>query len=158
ALRRGPADLLRGRMRYFLSLFLTLLPVLAAAVDFDEHTQRLPLGQVMDVFEDVRGDSSINEITSPALAASFRRHDQEVLNAGYSRSVFWLRVDLNYRPQAREGDKSWLLELAYPPLDHLDLYVRDDTGDYRLVQRTGDALPFGSRQIKQNNYLFELDL
>jgi signal transduction histidine kinase len=145
-------------MRYGLLLLLCLLTNLAQAVQFDEYTTQLVLGQEMDVFEDVRGDATINDITSPALQASFRRHDKPVLNAGYSHSVFWLRVDLAYRPQALIGQQPWLLELAYPPLDHLDLYLPDGRGGFTLAQRTGDALPFASRQIKQNNYLFEINL
>lgn len=145
-------------MRYILILLLAVWPAFAVAVVFDEHTRTLPLGQAMQVFEDVRGDATIDEITSPALQASFRQHDQAVLNAGYSRSVFWLRLDLDYRPQALGGEQPWLLELAYPPLDHLELYLEDGQGGFRLAQRTGDGLPFASRQIKQNNYLFELKL
>ncbi|MCT7023013.1 hypothetical protein M1743_23450, partial [Salmonella enterica subsp. enterica serovar Saintpaul] len=44
-----------------------------------------------------------------------------------------------------------------PPLDHLDLYLPDSTGNYRLAGRTGDALAFSSREIRQNNYLFKVD-
>lgn len=145
-------------MRNVLIFLFAIWPVLASAVTFDEYTRSLPLGQAMYVFEDVRGDATIDEVTSPALQASFRRHDKAVLNAGYSRSVFWLRLDLEYRPQSLGGQQPWLLELAYPPLDHLELYQDDGQGTYGLVQRTGDALPFSSRQIKQNNYLFELKL
>ncbi len=149
---------LRGCMRILLFLSLCLLAGLANAVEFDEQLRSLPLGKHMDVFEDVRGDAEIDDITSPALASSFRRNDKSVLNAGYSRSVFWLRVDLTYRPLDRGGQQDWLLELAYPPLDHLDLYLPDGQGGYRLARRTGDALPFNSRQIKQNNYVFSISL
>ncbi|HWV08766.1 MAG TPA: 7TM-DISM domain-containing protein, partial [Pseudomonas sp.] len=140
-------------MRNIVIFLLAVWPVLAGAVTFDEYTRSLPLGQDMYVFEDVRGDSTINDIASPALQGSFRRHDKPVLNAGYSRSVFWLRLDLEYRPQSLGGQQPWLLELAYPPLDHLELYQDDGQGNFQLIQRTGDALPFSSRQIKQNNYL-----
>ncbi|OEC33250.1 Signal transduction histidine kinase [Pseudomonas cuatrocienegasensis] len=145
-------------MRFVLTFLLAVWPVFATAVAFDETTRSLPLGQAMYVFEDVRGDASIEDITSTALQASFRQHDTSVLNAGYSRSVFWLRLDLEYRPGSSAGPRPWLLELAYPPLDHLELYVADGRGGFELAQRTGDALPFASRQIRQNNYLFELDL
>jgi len=158
ALRRSPALPLWGRMRFFLTFLFSLWPLCASALVFDEHTRSVPLGQHMAVFEDVRGVASIEEISSAALQGSFRPHDKAVLNAGYSRSVFWLRLDLHYRPQQLEGVQSWLLELAYPPLDHLDLYLPDPQGGFRLAQRTGDALPFASRQLKQNNYLFELKL
>lgn len=145
-------------MRHWLILFLIALPCLAGAVSFNEQVERLPLGQSIDVFEDVRGSADINDITSRAIDSSFRRHDKDVLNAGYSRSVFWLRLDLDYRPVASSDPRTWLLELAYPPLDKLDLYLPDGQGGYRLAQRTGDTLPFASRPIRQNNYLFELGL
>ncbi len=145
-------------MRYLLILLFVVWPLCASAVVFDEHTRMLPLGQVIQVFEDVRGDATIDEVTSSALQASFRQHDQPVLNAGYSRSVFWLRLDLEYRPQRPDGPQPWLLELAYPPLDQLALYLPDARGTFQLAQRTGDSLPFASRQIKHHNYLFELDL
>jgi hypothetical protein len=60
-------------------------------------------------------------------------------------------------PPPSAAPRQWLLELAYPPLDHLDLYLPTQ-GVFRLAQRTGDALPYASRQIRQNNYLFELPL
>lgn len=143
-------------MRYLLMLLLSL-PMLAGAAEFDEFTQSLPLGRVMQVFEDASGEASIADVSSQALAGSFRTHDKATLNAGYSHSVFWLKVDLHYRPNNPSAQRSWLLELAYPPLDHLDLYLPDAAGRYQLVRRTGDALPFASRPIRQNNYLFNLD-
>ncbi|MFC5697821.1 7TM diverse intracellular signaling domain-containing protein [Pseudomonas sp. GCM10022186] len=145
-------------MRIVLLLFLCLSASLASAVEFDEQLRSLALGRHLDVFEDVRGDASIEDISSPALESSFRRNEKAVLNAGYSRSVFWLRVDLDYRPRSKGGLQKWLLELAYPPLDHLDLYLPDGQGGYALVQRTGDALPFSSREIRENNYVFTIDL
>lgn len=146
-------------MSRLLALVMSLVfSSLVGAVTFDEQVRALPLGQSMYVFEDVRGDASIDDVSSQAVQGSFRLHDKPVLNAGYSRSVFWLRLDLQYLPRQEQGARSWLLELAYPPLDHLELYLPDDSGSFTLAQRTGDALPFDSRQIRQNNYLFELSL
>ncbi|OLU30354.1 hybrid sensor histidine kinase/response regulator [Pseudomonas sp. PA27(2017)] len=149
-------------MRSFLILLLALCPLLASAAGpavFDERTRVLPLGEHIAVFEDVRGDKSIDDVTSSALQGSFRQHDKAVLNAGYSRSAFWLRIDLRYQPRgaASVNPQSWLLELAYPPLDHLELYEEGADGRFRLTHRTGDALPFSSREIRQNNYLFALE-
>ncbi|WP_460108711.1 7TM diverse intracellular signaling domain-containing protein [Pseudomonas sp. S3_H04] len=142
-------------MRYLLML-LFCLPLLASAVEFDEFTQSLPLGRSLQVFEDPSGQASIADVRAQAAAGNFKPHDKATLNAGYSRSAFWLKIDLHYRPSNPAAQRTWLLELAYPPLDHLDLYMPDATGDYRLVRQTGDALPFASREIRQNNYLFDL--
>ena len=142
-------------MRYLLML-LFCLPLLASAVEFDEFTQSLPLGRSLQVFEDPSGQASIADVRAQAAAGNFKPHDKATLNAGYSRSAFWLKIDLHYRPSNPAAQRTWLLELAYPPLDHLDLYMPDASGDYRLVRQTGDALPFASREIRQNNYLFDL--
>jgi signal transduction histidine kinase len=142
-------------MRYLLML-LFCLPLLASAVEFDEFTQSLPLGRSLQVFEDPSGQASIADVRAQAAAGHFKPHDKATLNAGYSRSAFWLKIDLHYRPSNPAAQRTWLLELAYPPLDHLDLYMPDASGDYRLVRQTGDAWPFASREIRQNNYLFDL--
>jgi signal transduction histidine kinase/CheY-like chemotaxis protein len=142
-------------MRYLLML-LFCLPLLASAVEFDESTQSLPLGRSLQVFEDPSGQASIADVRAQAAAGNFKPHDKATLNAGYSRSAFWLKIDLQYRPNNPAAQRTWLLELAYPPLDHLDLYLAAAKGDYRLVHQTGDAWPFASREIRQNNYLFDL--
>ncbi|MFV3328418.1 7TM diverse intracellular signaling domain-containing protein [Pseudomonas sp. NY15372] len=145
-------------MRYLLIMLLGCLPLFAGAVDFDDSTRHLPLGKVMQVYEDPDGSASIVQVSSPAFAHHFRQHHEAVLNAGYSSSVFWLKIDLRNTSAETASPRQWLLELAYPPLDHVDLYLPDDQGVYRLVWRTGDAWPYASRQIRQNDYLFELPL
>ncbi|MDH0647171.1 ATP-binding protein [Pseudomonas sp. GD03858] len=145
-------------MRYLLIVLLGCLPVFAGAVEFDDATARLPLGRFMQVYEDHDGSASIAQVSSPSFAGRFQAHPHEVLNAGYSTSVFWLKVDLAYDAIPSAAPRQWLLELAYPPLDHLELYLPDEQGVYHLARRTGDALPYASRQIRQNNYLFELPL
>ncbi|AIG03124.1 putative two-component system sensor kinase [Pseudomonas fluorescens] len=144
-------------MRYLLMFLLCGLPMLASAVEFNEATRSLPLGRVMQVLEDPSGSVTLTDARSTAMASRYIRHDKDTLNAGYSRSAFWLKVDLHYLPKDPHAQRAWLLELAYPPLDHLELYVPDGAGGYRLAGRTGDALPFASREIRQNNYLFDVD-
>jgi two-component system, sensor histidine kinase LadS len=143
-------------MRHILVFLLALLPAVAGAVEFSKHTQRLPLGKVMAVLEDPSRDATIDEIVELDAAGHFVDSQAEVLNAGYSESAFWLRVDLNYRGEPSAEGSRWWLELAYPPLDYLDMYLPDGQGGYRVAQRSGDALPFHERQIRHRNHLFEL--
>ena len=70
-----PAGSQWGGMRYGLFILLCLQALLASAVEFDEHLDRLPLGPLMYVFEDVRGDATITDIASPALQGSFPPRD-----------------------------------------------------------------------------------
>lgn len=141
-----------------LLLLLSGVPLLAMAVTFDEHMRQLPLGHELQFFEDIRGSASIADVSSAALNDSFRAQRTAVLNVGYTRSAYWLRVDLDYQPLQAHGQKSWLLDLAYPPLDRVDLYLPDGQGGYQLASRSGDFWPFSERQIKQSNFLFDLTL
>ena len=55
-------------MRYLLIILLGCLPVLAAAVDFDDATRRLPLGKIMQVYEDRTANATIAEVSSAEFA------------------------------------------------------------------------------------------
>ncbi|MFJ3469703.1 7TM diverse intracellular signaling domain-containing protein [Pseudomonas sp. NPDC090201] len=145
-------------MRILLTLLVLLMPMLASAVEFDENTRTLALGRATQVFEDPTGDATIEQVASTEGAAKFRALDAATLNAGYSRSAFWLKVQLTYRPKNPVASSDWLLELAYPPMDHVDLYLASESAAPSLTWQTGDMLPFHSRQIRQNNYLFDLNL
>jgi len=148
----------RGSMRYLLIMLVLLLPQLACAIEFDESTRGLILGRGVQVFEDIGGEATIGDVSSSSMADSFRPLSTESLSAGFSNSAFWLRIDLSYRPMDTKAHRDWLLEMAYPPMDYVDFYLPDVDGTQKLAWQTGDMLPFSSRQIKQNNYLFELPL
>lgn len=140
-------------MRYIFLLLLCWLPSLATALDFNDSTRTLPLGRALGYFEDKTGTATVDQV----LEQAFTPNTTSVLNAGYSNSAFWLKVDLRYLPRDDEsGARTWLLELAYPPLDHVDLYLRDDNGHWQPEARTGDELPWSSRPIRQSNYVFNL--
>lgn len=140
-------------MRYIFFLVLCGWSLLASAVDFDDSTRTLPLGQHLAYFEDKAGTATLDQV----LAQPFTPNTTAVLNAGYSSAAFWLKVDLRYVPTpTSNGARNWLLDLAYPPIDHVDLYLQDGNGRWRLEARTGDELPWASRPLKQNTYVFSV--
>lgn len=96
---------------------------------------------------------SVPRLRQPLPCAPRRGAQRRLLDLGVLAAH---RSAVQRHPSAKP--RQWLLELAYPPLDHLELYLPDAEGGYRLAGRTGDALPYASRQIRQNNYLFELPL
>jgi two-component system, sensor histidine kinase LadS len=111
------------------------------------------LGQRVDVLEDVSGTWSIEQVVSAPLSQQFHRSRESVPGFGFSRSAYWLRIEVDNR---RERPQRWLLELSYPPLDDVQLFVPRVDGSFE-VHRTGDHLPFSSRDISYQNFLFELD-
>ncbi|MCJ8169822.1 response regulator [Pseudomonas sp. A3.4] len=128
----------------------------ANALTFDEYTRSEPLGMHLEVLEDVRGAWTIEDVAAPLLRRNFRPLEQPVLNAGYSKSVFWLRLVLDYQPVSESKGADWILELAYPPLDSAELFTQGAGGWQRTA--TGDSLPFAERPLQAHNYLFPLHL
>ncbi|HEY8356299.1 MAG TPA: 7TM diverse intracellular signaling domain-containing protein, partial [Ramlibacter sp.] len=75
-------------------------------------------------------------------------------NFGLTRAAIWLRVQVA-TPAGSAPD--WLLELAYPPLDRLEVFAPDGRGGW-TQQQAGDLLPFASRPIVHRNHVLPLRL
>lgn len=74
------------------------------------------------------------------------------LNLGYSYSAWWLRLDI-------EAEKAgpWYLEVGYPSLDSVELFL-PDAGDGYLHMQAGDLLPFSKRLLPHHNLVFPVKL
>jgi hypothetical protein len=56
--------------------------------------------------------------------------------------VFWLKIDLHYRPTNPQAQRTRCLN-CLSPLDHIDLYLLD--ARQLSIAQTGDALLFATR-------------
>lgn len=109
------------------------------------------LAPYVTYLEDPEGQLGLDAILQPAQQARFRpmRGSGPAANFGLTRSAVWLRVEL----QAAAGqDPNWLLELAYPPLDHLELFSPARQGGWQR-QVGGDLVPFSSRPVAHRNHV-----
>lgn len=86
-------------------------------------------------------------------ALRFVRNRQTTPNLGYTDSVWWFKFNV----KAGTGRERWLLVVAYPTLDDIRLFSPDEKGEYRC-RRAGDRLPFRAREIKNQNFVFPLEL
>jgi len=114
------------------------------------------LTRAFTFLEDEGGQSKLEDILEPGTQAAFRPVPQAGpgANFGLTRSAIWLRVDLK---AAAGTPPDWLLEVAYPPLDRLELYVPDGTGGHAR-QVAGDAYPFDSRAVAHRNHVLPVRL
>ncbi|HPV42821.1 MAG TPA: 7TM diverse intracellular signaling domain-containing protein [Spirochaetota bacterium] len=141
-------------MRKFVCAFIILVaatvrvfgsePIMIPA-SFDNY----PVFHNAEYFEDKTGQLSFDQV---------RRSDEwkntagEAVNFGFTQSVYWFRFtakDQGY------GDRDLFLELNYPMLDYVDLYVPDGTGSYS-TKKSGDCLPFASREVDDRNIMFTI--
>lgn len=110
-------------------------------------------GQHLTVLEDPAGRMTLDEVTR-TLPTQWRANTSPDLNLGYSRSAFWVRVDLR---NVHATQRDWILGLRYPLLDYLDVYVVTPQGQVTSHQ-TGDRRPFDTRPIAERNFFFPLTL
>jgi signal transduction histidine kinase len=142
-------------------LLLAMLAVVspARAVDgvpvFDVATRPLsgePVGRSFQVLVDPSGKLSFADVRSAAWTARFKPTENDAPSYGFSAATYWLRIDVT---NSSDSARSWLLELAYPQLDKVELYAPrpDGTVEHRL---TGDHVPFAQRDIPYRHFLFQL--
>jgi two-component system, sensor histidine kinase LadS len=147
----------RGMRLFVMALWCLLLPRLAAAGDGvvigPGELRGEKLGKKLDILEDRGAAFTIDQVTSPDISNEFQRSHDDIPGFGLKSSAYWLRfeVDNQLAEKAR-----WLLELGYPPLDDVRLFVSRPEGGF-AERRTGDHLPFVARDIAYRTYLFDLD-
>ncbi|MES2972451.1 MAG: 7TM diverse intracellular signaling domain-containing protein [Pseudomonadota bacterium] len=106
--------------------------------------------------EDPSGKLGLSDVTAPAAQAQFKpvAPASPGANFGLTNSAIWLRVNLLVEAGA---PRDWMLELAYPPLDRVDLYAPGADGAFAR-QSGGDALPFASRKVQHRNHVMPVTL
>jgi PAS domain S-box-containing protein len=105
--------------------------------------------------EDPSAELTLDDILKPAAQAAFRQvsGSGHGANFGFTRAAIWLRITLT---TGSNTPREWLLELAYPPLDNVELFTPGYSGFERLV--AGDRHPFSSRPIPHRNHVLPVSL
>ena len=111
-----------------------------------------PLGPYLDILEDPDGKWDIEDIIAPDLSSQFIRSTADVPNFGFTRSIYWARVNIKNLDQ--DGGR-YLLEIGYPLIDHVKLFVISRDGRISTSE-SGDTLPFSQRDISYRNIVFML--
>ncbi|MES2413732.1 MAG: 7TM diverse intracellular signaling domain-containing protein [Pseudomonadota bacterium] len=106
--------------------------------------------------EDPGAALELADILKPSAQASFKpvKSGAAATNFGLTHSAFWLRISLDVLADA---PSQWLFEVAYPPLDHLDLYIARPDGSFER-QAGGDLLSFTERKIPHRNHVLPVTL
>jgi two-component system, sensor histidine kinase LadS len=117
----------------------------------DDGFRQQSIGASTAIFIDV--DRNFDLAAIQRLATSrFVPSTREVPSFGFSRSAFWVRIEVDNR---RSVGTNWLLEVGYPPLDLLDLYGPTENGRIKH-SAAGDYRPFGARDVKYRNTTFNV--
>lgn len=140
--------------------FIGVLPsgVMASeAILITENTEQLNLASMSYFYEDRDGLLNIENIEREAFQSRFKPVETDSLNAGITRSVFWLKFDLRYLSYLGENLGLWLLQVGHPPLDLVTLYAQDSEGEFIAIH-SGDKYPFDLRAVAHPTFLFPVEL
>lgn len=133
-------------------LLCTAFPCAAASppLVLPSSTASARLSGHIDILEDKTGTLTINEVNSPETAKLFKPDTRAVPNFGMTTSVYWVRFMIE---NEAEAEKRWLLELDFPHMDYLDLYVPSEGGGFDRMQ-AGDMRPMSIRKFRHRNPVF----
>ncbi len=116
-----------------------------------EQLNEADLADRVSLLRDPSGALTLHDVR--AQYGRFVPHDGSPLSFGLDYTALWMRF------AARNGSgvtKRWLLEIAEPTLEHVQLDVVHRDGRVESYQ-TGTALPFSSRAMPHANFVFALE-
>lgn len=124
-------------------------PILEVNIGFEQES----LNGYVDFLPDPAAQFSLAELTS-APVDRFRPAADISRSLGLAEGAYWLRFTLR---QNEAGARDLFLEIDYPYLDTIELYAPAPDGTF-VVKKTGDRLPFASREVEYQNPGFRINL
>ncbi|MEK6805445.1 MAG: response regulator [Pseudomonadota bacterium] len=123
-----------------------------AGIDSARVSQRLD--GALELLKDETGQLSFEDVQTPEIAARFEANPKPAVNHGFTKHAYWYRLRL--RNDAADSDPAHVLEIDYPPLDAIDIYLTQN-GTTRVI-RTGDQRPTSAILLSHHNYAIPLSL
>ena len=116
---------------------------------------RTKLENNLNYYEDETKTLSLKEAMALYQSNRFSGSEGNSLQFGYTRSSYWLVFQLDNRLPERN---KYYLEISYPPLDSIDVYLLDENGKALSHQVGGDHIPFSEREYRTRHHLFPIVL
>lgn len=125
---------------------------LAAPLTLFDDFQEAHLGPYIEYLEDKEHRLSFQDLDSPGLRHQFEKTELKDLYLGYSSSAFWIKLPIHSFLSRRE---TFLLEIAWPGLEYLELY--DSSRKYAPPLLQGMNRAPGEKSFLHRNHVFELE-
>ena len=141
-----------NRSSMFRIIFFLLLSfhALVAEVLIDTYTSSIPLRDALYFHEDPSGTMDIEK----ALSSTYSKLPEGSPNFGFTSSAYWIKTSVSF--DAAEKEELWWLSIGYPLLDHIDLYIINESNGHRVLTRGGDLLPKEELEFEKRYFDFRL--
>lgn len=142
-------------MRFFatiliLSQLITSYVGAQDTIKLDLSTSEIPLHKFAKYFKDEQGHSSPEQILDNDRAGKFIEFPDYTPNFGVSSNAIWIKFNV-----INLIDRDWYIRQDKVPIDSIQLFALYDQ-KLVLINQSGDAAPFDSREIKTNRHIFRL--
>ncbi|MCE2996038.1 MAG: 7TM diverse intracellular signaling domain-containing protein [Cyclobacteriaceae bacterium] len=118
-------------------------------VVLSEKNQSVEVLGRMGHLRDEKNRLSIQDVSSMHFDSL---HAQRAPSFGFDNATHWFKITLKNHSAIHD----WLIEVAYPPLDSVDLFYQDTAGWHHKTG--GDHYPMATREIKHRHVTFSLPL
>jgi len=110
-----------------------------AIISLHPHSAgELSIGDQVDILQDPEGRFSLQDVIS---SHDFVASNQRRPAFGFSTATYWVRL----RVANLSTNPDWILEVGYPPLDHVEFFAPDPQHPGRYQhQQGGDLAPLGA--------------
>ncbi|MES2048461.1 MAG: 7TM-DISM domain-containing protein, partial [Pseudomonadota bacterium] len=149
----------RVLISFLLCFFTSVTPISAAETSLNLNGKlqnSISLTQYFAVLEDKSASLTFAEVQSPTYAAGFKSGNPaaEALSFGYTRSAFWLRLELRNDSNLVLNR---MLEISEPGLTNVQFHQTQKDGQYQAIA-TGREKPFAWRPYLNRFYVLPLML
>ncbi len=121
----------------------------------DHNSKHIALGGHAYYLEDINATYSLSDIAE-LDNSNFERLTEESLNKGFTHSTYWLKFSIIDNTEDKKT-QSWKLEITYPLLDYIDLYLVDDNKDVEHI-KMGDTYLYNQRPVNHRNFIAPISL
>ncbi|MBI4827433.1 MAG: hypothetical protein HY804_01240 [Nitrospinae bacterium] len=122
-----------------------------AAAELSGTNAEVELGPFYHYFEDPTGALGLRDVMDGAMAARFKPLREQKPNFGYTKSAMWVMAGLDNK---LASPSEWLLEIPFPTLDSVEVYLAGADGRELARYTAGDLLPFGARPSPHRHFVF----
>jgi two-component system, sensor histidine kinase LadS len=126
------------------------IPASRRVIIDDKLIQRNISGH-LEYIEDFTREVGINKVISDG-SLLWKPSPGGYINFGYTDARLWFRFTAE---NITRRDTEWYLEVDFPPIDMIELYIRDGQGLQKKMI-SGDFVPFRSREVRYRTHVFRI--
>lgn len=142
-------------LRYLLSFLLFIWFSTASSMESVEVGELSKKYDLNDHVEYIIDSVGASEAKSILTEREWLKHNKDTLAFGYSSDTYWFRFQVSNNSN---NHASHLLEISYPVLDDIQIFVYDSHINLIEQFHLGDKMPFEQRIIKHRNFIVPITI